>query len=458
MEKPVKKSIGLAALFWRYLLTVGLGVAAASLVWWAVMMLLMFKGTFVLPAAYAAGHAAETAEALVENFAPETIPHYYRWAVFTESGDTVCCGDMSSRQLEYARQSLLQGGSSARSFPYTQYHLIFPLEGGGMGVLQYDYSVPYASAALQKKLPDFQLCATAVLIGLWVLATALCTRRYTRFLRQDAGTIAGATRAIANRQLTEPLVGEARVRELGEALEAMDLLRQNLGEALERQWAMEQQRQRDLAALAHDLKTPLAIISGNGELLAEDPLTAAQQGSVDAILRGAERLEAYVGRLQAFSVGGDREETPAAAALADLFDVWRAAGEGLCGPEGIHFLASEPPALTCSFRQEAVNRAVLNLLDNAARFAGKGGRVLLTVRAGGDLLSVTVADTGPGFSPEALARAGRGLFTGSASRPQDGHTGWGLCYARQVARDHGGELHLRNTVCGGEAELRLRFR
>lgn len=456
MEKPVKKTIGLAALFWRYLLTAGAGIAVLSLVWWAALMLLMVRAEFVLPAGYAAGHAAETAEMLTADFSPEDIPHYYRWAVFTERGGTIRCGGMSSRQLECARQSLLQGGSSARSFPYTEYHLIFPLEDGSTGVLQYDYSIPYASAALQKVLPDFQLCATAALIGLWVLAAALCTRHYARLLRRDAETIAGATRAIANRQLAEPLTGAAKVRELGEALEAMDLLRQNLGKALERQWAMEQQRQRDLAALAHDLKTPLAIICGNGELLAEEPLTAAQRDSVDAILRGAARLEDYAGRLRALSAG--EEEAPVSAALADLFDIWRAAGEDLCGPRGIHFLAAEPPALTCTVRREAVNRAVLNLLDNAARFAGQGGRVRLTVRAEGDMLSVTVADTGPGFEPEALARAGRELFTGSASRPQDGHTGWGLFYARQAARDHGGELNLRNTACGGEAELRLPLR
>ena len=40
MEKPVKKTIGLAALFWRYLLTAGAGIAALSLIWWAALMLL----------------------------------------------------------------------------------------------------------------------------------------------------------------------------------------------------------------------------------------------------------------------------------------------------------------------------------------------------------------------------------------------------------------------------------
>lgn len=251
MEKRVRKTIGLTALFWRYLLTVGLGIAAAPLVWWAVMMLLMFKGEFVLPAAYAAGHAAETAE-----------------------------------------------------------------------------------------------------------------------------------------------------------------------------------------------------------LLAEEPLTAAQRVSAEAIVRGAERLEAYLARLRTFSAGEDGSEARVSTQLTDLFAVWRAAGDGLCGPQGIHFQAQAPPALTCTVRREAVNRAVLNLLDNAARFAGAGGRVSLTVRAERELLSVTVTDSGPGFSPEALSRAGHGLFTGADSRPQDGHTGWGLCYARQVARDHGGELYLRNTNCGGAAELR----
>ena len=412
-----RRPVSLTALFWRYLLTVGIGVAAAALAWWMTILLLL-QWEAVLPASYAASHVAETADLLAERFSPDAIPHYYRWAVFTAEGETVDSGSMDRRRLEYARQSLLLGGANARSFPYTQYHCLVPLQEGGVCVLQYDYSMPYTVPGLA--LPEFQIFATLVLLGLWILLAVLCTRRYTRILRRDANAITGATRAIAARQLRQPLAGTARVREL--------------------------------AALTHDLKTPLAIISGNGELLAEDALSAPQRASVDAILRGAGRLEDYLERLRAFSSGGGEAEPAAETALTELFAVWRAAGEDLCGPGNIRFLAAGPPDVQTCVRREAVCRAVLNLLDNAARYAGPGGEVALSARVEGDLLAVTVTDSGPGFPAEALVRAGKELYT-SAAR-EDGHTGWGLCYARQAARDHGGELRLWNTDRGAAAELR----
>lgn len=460
MEKPVKpvnpakRPIGLTTLFWKYLLTAGGSIAIEALLWWAVLMLLVRTG-FVLPAAYAAARAEETAKILTEDFSPEHIPHYYRWAVFDANGNTIDCGNMANnRRLEYARQSFLLGGAGARSFPYDQYHKIVPLKQGGACVLQYDYSSPYASPALNNILPDFQLCAIAVLIGLWLLSAGLCTRHYTSLLRRDAQTLSAAVRTIAGRQLDRPLNGAANVRELGEALDAMELLRQSLAEALERQWAMEQQRRRELAALTHDLKTPLTIISGNGELLAEETLSETQRGNVDAILRGAERLTDYAGRLRAFSAGDGGEEQAEYVALTELFQVWQAAGKDLCGPKSVRFFAPEPPPIMLYVRREMMGRAVLNLLDNAVRYAGKGGEVVLSVRIEGEIAAVMVTDTGPGFSPEALVRAGRGLYTSAASRPQDGHIGWGLCYARQAAREHGGELKLWNTEDGAAAELR----
>ena len=127
-------------------------------------------------------------------------------------------------------------------------------------------------------------------------------------------------------------------------------------------------------------------------------------------------------------------------------------GEDLCGPGNIRFLAAEPPDVQTCVRREAVCRAVLNLLDNAARYAGPGGKVALSAHVEGNMLAVTVTDSGPGFPAEALVRAGKELYT-SAAR-EDGHTGWGLCYARQAARDHGGELRLWNTDRGAAAELR----
>ena len=132
-----------------------------------------------------------------------------------------------------------------------------------------------------------------------------------------------------------------------------------------------------------------------------------------------------------------------------------AAGRDLCSPRGLDFILDCPASQPCPLCRADVDRAVLNLLDNAARFTPAGGSVRLEADVAGHVLTVAVTDTGPGFSPEALARAGKELFTGDASRPQDGHMGLGLCFARQVAVRHGGELALSNTGTGARAALTL---
>lgn len=101
-------------------------------------------------------------------------------------------------------------------------------------------------------------------------------------------------------------------------------------------------------------------------------------------------------------------------------------------------------------------RAVINLLDNAVRFTPPGGSVALSVRLSDGEVTLTVRDSGPGFSAEALAQAGNAFYTAEASRPQDGHMGLGSYFVRRVAQAHGGDLALYNGNGGAVAEIRLR--
>ena len=83
-----------------------------------------------------------------------------------------------------------------------------------------------------------------------------------------------------------------------------------------------------------------------------------------------------------------------------------------------------------------------------------GGTVTLDVSKAEATLVFTVTDTGPGFTPEALHKAGQFLYT-DAARPCNGHQGLGLCLARSVAQAHGGKLVLANTGIGAQAQLCL---
>ena len=79
-----------------------------------------------------------------------------------------------------------------------------------------------------------------------------------------------ASAAIAAQRPEEIEVSGAKVREFAETLRAMQTMGSQLTASLQSQWKLEQQRAEQTAALVHDLKTPLAIITGNADLLAED--------------------------------------------------------------------------------------------------------------------------------------------------------------------------------------------
>ena len=92
----------------------------------------------------------------------------------------------------------------------------------------------------------------------------------------------------------------AKVREYESTLQALQTMGDALTGSLQKQWAMEQRQREQIIQLSHKLKTPLTIIEGNAELLAEDDgLTAEQKAQVESILQGAEQTRTYLGKIRA---------------------------------------------------------------------------------------------------------------------------------------------------------------
>ena len=406
------KQRSLNGLFWRYLLSTMALLAGVLLALWFVLLQLIRMGA-VLPADTGARNLERTTVLLQaqETFDPGEIPFYYRWALADSSG--ILESNLSPKEETWA-QKVLAGEVSRHGFLYTKYYWSVPLSGGRVCLLQYDYAVCYANPTLQERLPDFQLLFFLVCLGCLVLVALWRTHHYTKGLRRDAQAITLACNGVAQQTLDTPFPAQAQVRELQAALTALDTLRRELAASLQDQWAGEQQKQALLAALAHDLKTPLTIISGNAELLDEANLPPAQQ---------------------------------ACAAL----------GRDLTAPKGITFSwQTDPhplPDRALSLDRTAFLRAAENLLSNGVRYTPAGQTLDCGLRLTAQRLFLWVQDSGPGFSPEALAKAGKLFYTEEPSRPQGGHLGMGLYSAAQTARAHGGGLCLENTSRGGRATL-----
>ena len=446
-----RKLTSLRSVLLRYLLLCGGGCALILVLWWGIFMQLINIG-FLLPAVASAQACADARETVAlmtaDTFDPLQISDLCRWAVV--QNDTVLQTNMNDRHLKIALNAFHGGSGNLR---YTQYQYDVKMADGSFCLLQYDYATPYADPALRNTLPDFQtfyFVLLAALILVWLGWQTHCT---VRVFAAETARLNAAVDAIAARQLEHIDTDGVRIREFAATLQALQTMGRELTDSLQSQWRMEQQRTEQIAALTHDLKTPLAVIQGNADLLAEDDLTAAQHGQVDAILRGTDRARRYLAALRTAG------EPPAAKKHMDSHTLVQSLAQtarALCAPAGTTFCLEERWQGNLLAAESDLLRAAENLLDNAVRYTPRGGTVTLTTAAEAGLFLLRVTDTGPGFTPEALAKAGEMLYT-DAARSDAAHQGLGLYFARKVAQSHGGVLVLSNLPAahGACAELRL---
>lgn len=445
-----RKLTSLRSVLLRYLFLCGGGCALILVLWWVIFMQLINSG-FLLPAvasAQACADARETVAAVTaETFDSNQISDLCRWAVV--QNDTVLQTNMDDRHLKIALNAFHGSGNLG----YTQYQYDVKMADGSFCLLQYDYASPYADPALRDTLPDFQTCymlLLALLVIAWLGWQTHCT---VRVFAAETACLHRAVDAIAAQQPERIDADGAHLREFSATLHAMQTMGRELTDSLQSQWRMEQQRAEQIAALTHDLKTPLSIIQGNADLLAEDALSADQQTQVEAILRGTDRAQQYMAALRTACAPPATVETfPSHTLVSELAETARA----LCAPAGVQLILNEQWQGTLCAAQCDLLRATENLLDNAVRYTPRGGTVTLLVTKEKQDFVLRVTDTGPGFTPEALAKAGEMLYT-DAARSDAAHQGLGLYFARKVAQSHGGVLVLSNLPAahGACAELRL---
>ena len=202
-------------------------------------------------------------------------------------------------------------------------------------------------------------------------------------------------------------------------------------------------RTRILAAISHDLKTPITRLRLRAEMLEDEALAAK-------FVKDLGEMEAMVDQTLDFmrdaSASEAAQRVDVMALLESVQADYRDTG-GAIELEG----RIERPILA---RPRALRRCLANLVDNALRY---GARATLRAEDEGARIAIRVLDEGPGIAEDALEKAFEPFYRGEASRSRDtGGTGLGLGIARNIARAHGGDVVLRNRSGGGlEAILTL---
>ena len=287
----------------QYLVRTALACLLVAVGWLLVLMLWIQNGGLFLPANQAAQACQKAAQDVLPGMTAATfdetqLDSLCRYALFAAPDSSeVLATNMDAGHLQRAMEN--RQGKTRWHFGYTQYYMTSKLQDGTVCLLQFDYAVPYSDPALRGVLPDMQTVHCILGILLLVGAVVWSTHRTGRFLTRETEKLTAAAQAVARKDLDSAVFSGAKVREYESALQALQTMGDELTGSLQKQWDMEQRQREQIIRLSHKLKTPLTIIKGNAELLAEDDLTEEQRAQVEAILQGAEQTRAYLGKIRA---------------------------------------------------------------------------------------------------------------------------------------------------------------
>ena len=259
----------------------------------------------------------------------------------------------------------------------------------------------------------------ALLVVLLVIALYVTARSITRPLSKLVSAAEGL-----GRNVRQPKLEEKGARELRDAARAFNTMQDRLQRYLD-------SRTRVLAAMSHDLKTPLTRLRLQVETTLDDSAIQARFG------KELDEMESMVRSSLALFRGLDDDETLAQIDINALVGTLRSEFTEMGADVTVEGQALQP----FMGKPQALRRCLTNLVANAVKF---GTRAKIVVEDGTALI-IRVRDEGPGIPQDELERVFEPFYRVESSRNRDtGGTGLGLSIARDVAQAHGGSLVARN--------------
>lgn len=325
-------------------------------------------------------------------------------------------------------------------------------------VVKYKLITTYNNSFMNKYLPIPAVSFVVLFIILFIIEVVIFSNRFTKRITKELRVLKDTTDKIEMNNL-EFQVENSKISEIEEVLISIDKMKRELQKSLVMQWHMEEVKERQIAALAHDIKTPLTILRGNAELMEETTLDEEQSLYNGNIKKSIYDMEDYLtallgimhseksGNLQFMKIN---LQTFLERILSDTMTLTK--------PENINFQLENAATIQYFTADEtAIKRVILNLLSNSARYTPDSGQIRLSISNNEKMICFTVEDSGKGFSGEELRSAMEQFYQGDKSRNAENHYGLGLYIVENLVKNHGGSVHLSNSEVMGGAKVEIRL-
>ena len=323
-------------------------------------------------------------------------------------------------------------------------------------VLQYYIGAQYTNEWMNEHLPSPDILLIVLIAAGGIFVCLLLTTKFAKKLRLQLVPLFEATSEVA-RQNLDFEVGHSNIKEFEDVLISFSHMKESLKASLEQQWKAEQMQKEQIAALAHDLKTPLTVIQGNADLIRETELDEEQRLYAEYISSSSEQMQLYIRTLIDISRAATgyqlhMEDIDLPAYIKQL----REQIDALCQTKkiGLQVEIEHLPAVL-SADKLLLERAIMNVVNNALDYSPQDSSISISMMGDNGSLKISVTDAGPGFSQEDLLHAEEQFYMADHSRSSNLHFGMGLFITKSIVQQHDGQLILSNSEKTGGAQVTI---
>lgn len=452
MGVNTKKEVTLYNVFIRYLVSFCLLTFLSILLPFLILTTGINTG-ILLPANYAQNNIEKVKHQLLNNseFNEVEITYPYKYGFYNEELE-IQSSNLKENQINEAYK-YLKGDSFKSNYIYTKIQL-----NDGICVIAYDIKAHFSSQKLNDVILYPEIFIIILVFILFFLNSVILVRSFGKKLKSELKPLKNSTELIISKNLDFE-VDPTNIKEFNEILTSIDNMKEALKESLETQWKSEQKKKEQMAALAHDIKTPLTIIKGNAELLSENELLGEDKEYTDYIIRNANKIEQYTSLL--IDISKAESEIDYKMELIDFHGFMnnlRDEFNMMCKRKKIKgIIDTNNPPIKFNGNKELLLRALNNIIINAIDHSREEDTVDLGIRMENNKLIFTVKDCGTGFSKEGLKNATNQFYMEESERKVGKHYGIGLYIAETIAKKYGGEIVLKNRddMQGAEVSLAI---